>query len=240
MTTSRHPGFAARTRVTAAVLAASIALSGCADMSGMQGAGGNAYLSPEQQALRQQSQTSTIATGALLTGLLGAGAGYVGARATGGRGGQGALIGGLLGAVAGGLLGNQVGNANAAQGRQEGSAQARVEAAQRSADELQQTADTAERASETNRARLATLDRQYRAGQVTVAQYRAEVGAMRQDAQLMRKSADDAGQARDGIQQALARNPGLVSTDSKISEAQSRLRFTAGELEDALRRVPAG
>lgn len=240
MSTPRHPGPAARKRVTAAVLAASIALSGCAaDPGGMQG-GGGAYLTPEQQALRQQSQTSTIATGALLTGLLGAGAGYAAARSTGGRGGQGALIGGLLGAVAGGLLGNQVGNANAAQGRLEGNAQARVEAAQRSAAELEQTADAAERASETNRARLATLDRQYRAGQVTAAQYRAEAATMRQDAQLMRKSADDAGQARDGIQQALVRNPGLVTTDSKISESQSRLRFTASELEDALRRVPAG
>lgn len=224
-------------RAVAAAMALALALPGCADM-GLNGTG--APLTPQQQALRQQQQNwnQTVATGAILTSALGAGLGAL-AGGSGNRG-RGAVIGGLAGLLTGLVAGSVVANSNQRQAQSAQTAEERLASAQQAAQQLEQTANAAEQTATDNRARLAQLDRQYRAGQVTAAQYRAEAATMREDVQVMRKAVTDADKARLQMTQAVNSTPGLAAQERKLGEAQSRLSFSATELEDALQRVPAG
>lgn len=223
-------------RAVAAALALALALPGCAGGAGVNEPG----LTPQQQALRQQSANwnRTVAEGAVLAGVAGAVAGALLAGPNNRAGGAAAGAG--LGALIGALAGTQVAGVQGRQASGAQNAQERLASAQQSAQQLEQTADTAERTAGENRTRLAQLDRQYRAGQVTAAQYRQQAASMRRDAEVMRKAAKDADTASQEMVSQINRTPGLANEERKISEARSRLEYTASELETALRRVPAG
>ena len=194
-------------------------------------------LTAEQQALRQQSQrwNQTAATGALAGAATGAAA-----AAAFGRGnmGQNALIGAGIGALVGLAAGMAVAESNLGFEKREAGASQRIEAAQQIASNLNNTASASEQVARQNQQKLGQLDRQYRAGQITAAQYRNETATMRQDAELMRKTAGEARDARQRLVASAREVPQLMNEEAKIDQAQRRLDAAASDLESALRRVP--
>jgi gas vesicle protein len=189
--------------------------------------------------MRQQSQrwNQTAATGALA----GAAMGAAGAAAFGrGNTGQNALIGAGIGALVGLAAGMAVAERNLGFENREASASQRIQSAQQVASNLNNTAAASEQVAKQNQQRLAQLDRQYRAGQITAAQYRNETASMRQDAELMRKTAGEARDARQRLVASARQVPQLMTEEAKIDQAQRRLEAAADDLESALRRVPTG
>jgi gas vesicle protein len=208
-------------------------------VSGSTGTTSSQPLTPEQQAMRQQAQrwNQTAVTGALA----GAAMGAAGAAAFGrGNTGQNALIGAGIGALVGLAAGMLVAENNLGFEKREASASQRIEAAQQIASNLNNTAAASEQVARQNRQKLAQLDRQYRAGQISAAQYQAETETMRQDAQLMRKTAEEARDARQRLVASAREVPQLMNEEAKIDQAQRRMEAAADNLESALRRVPTG
>ena len=220
----------------AALLSVTLLLPACQNPN--VGASGQP-LTAEQQAMRQQSQrwNQTAATGALAGAATGAAAAAAFGR---GNTGQNALIGAGIGLVAGGLLGMAVAERNLAFENREASASQRIQSAQQVANNLNNAAASSEAVAKQNQQRLAQLDRQYRAGQIIAAQYRTETATMRQDAELMRKTAEEARDARQRLVASSRQVPQLMNEEAKIDQAQRRLEAAADDLESALRRVPTG
>jgi gas vesicle protein len=218
----------------AALLSLSLLLPACQNPN--VGAGGQP-LTAEQQAMRQQSQrwNQTAATGALA----GAAMGAAGAAAFGrGNTGQNALIGAGIGALIGLAAGMAVAERNLGFERREASASQRIQSAQEIASNLNNTAAASEQVAKQNQQRLARLDQQYRAGQITAAQYREESETMREDLALMRTTAGEARDARQRLVASAREIPQLMNEEAKIDQAQRRLDGAADNLESALRRVP--
>jgi len=220
----------------AALLSLSLLLPACQNPN--VGAGGQP-LTAEQQAMRQQSQrwNQTAATGALAGAATGAAAAAAFGR---GNTGQNALIGAGIGALVGLAAGMAVAERNLGFEKREASASQRIEAAQQVASNLNNTAAASEQVARQNQQRLARLDQQYRAGQISAAQYRSQTETMRQDAELMRKTAGEARDARQRLVASAREVPQLMNEEAKIDQAQRRLEAAADDLESALRRVPTG
>ena len=220
-------------RKTGLALASVLMLAAC--QSGVGGSSGP--LTPQQQALRDQSNRwwQTTATGALAGAATGA---AIGALASSGNRGSGALIGAGIGLLAGTLAGAMVAERNLGFEKREASAQDRIASAQQVAANLQQAAATSEMVTQQNLQRLSALQRQYEAKQISAAQYRAETNAMREDVDLMRKTAQEAGEARQKLAANAQQVPQLMSEDPKISSAQQRMNKSANDLDAALRTVP--
>lgn len=237
MTNSGIPGRKRTTRAMASALSFALLLSAC-QAGGIAGANA-AALSPQQQQLRQQSErwNRTVLTGAGVGALGGAGLGALADRRNPGRG---ALIGATAGLIAGALAGAGVAGRNLEFENRELSAGQRIEAAQQISQNLNNAAATSERVANENRQKLAQLDRRFRSGQITAAHYRSETSAMQQDAEVMRKTAGDARNARERLLESSRQVPQLINEESKIDSAQRRLESSASDLEAALRRVPTG
>jgi len=195
-------------------------------------------LTPQQQALRDQSSRwyQTVGTGALVGAASGAALGAAVSRDRG----QGAAIGAGLGLLMGLAAGAFVAERNLGFENREASATQRIQSAQQVAANLQQAAATSERVTADNKVRLAQLDRQYRANQITAAQYRAQTEAMRQDVDVMRKTANEARDARQQLVASARQVPQLMNEEPKIDAAQRSMERSAAELETALRQVPLG
>ena len=151
-----------RLRLSSLLLAGCLLFAGCADTAG---------LSPSQRALQQSKQRFAVTTaegvgaGALLGALVGGLAG----------GGRGALIGAAAGGVAGGVAGAAVAQNNYERSRNEGTLSAYIDSANQQAAEAQANANTASQVAQEARARTVQLRAQYRAGQITAAQYRSQL-----------------------------------------------------------------
>lgn len=219
----------ARLPVVAAV-ALSLVVSGCVTSSESA-----ENLTPAQRELREQTQrfNETVATGAVAGAALGC---VIGILASRNNRGAGCAVGAGAGAIAGGGAGYYIASRNEQYATREQAANARAAAARKEADDLARTADVAERVTRENKAQLAALDRRYRAGQITAAQYRSETASMREDAQTIRKASDEAGKA----QSAMNNDGGAAREQApRVAQAQRRLDSSARELEEALGRVPA-
>ncbi len=241
-----NPSFPGRKRppraAAAAALSLALLLPACQSQGGAWTMNAPPYsvLSPQQQQLRQQSQrwNRTTLTGAGVGALSGA---ALGAAAAGGNNrGEGALIGALAGLVIGALAGSGVAERNLGFENRELNAYQRIEAARQISQNLETAAATSERVANDNRQKLAQLDRGLRNGQITSAQYQSEIRSMRQDAEVMRKTATDARGARERLLASSRQVPQLLNEESKIDAAQRRLETSASDLEAALRRVPTG
>ena len=201
------------------------------------GMGASGPLTPQQQALRDQSKRwyQTAATGALAGAATGA---AIGALASSNNRGSGALIGAGIGLLVGLAAGAMVAERNLGFEKREASAQDRLASAQQISANLQQAAATSEQVTAQNKQKLAMLSRQYDAKQITAAQYRTETNAMREDVELMRKTANEAGEARQKLAANASEVPQLMSEDPKIRSAQQRMDRSANELDAALKSVP--
>jgi hypothetical protein len=220
-------------KLVAAVFGATVLISGCAQVGAH-----NENLTPEQRELRERTQrfNETVITGAAAGAVLG---GVLGALVSRDRA-QGAVIGAAAGAALGGGAGYYIATRNERFATREEAANARITAARREANDLARTASVAERVTRENRARIGELDRRYRAGQITAAQYRQETASMREDLSNMRNAARKAGE----VSVAMAGDAGssdaaLRAQANRAAEAQRTLERSAAQLEEALRRVPA-
>jgi gas vesicle protein len=225
-------------KTAAALLSLSLLLPACQNPNvGTSPGASSRPLTAEQQAMRQQSQrwNQTVATGALAGAATGAAAAAAFGR---GNTGQNALIGAGIGALIGLAAGMAVADRNLGFEKREASASQRIEAAQQIAANLNNTATASEQVARQNRQRLAQLDRQFRAGQITAAQYREESETMREDLALMRTTAGEARDARQRLVASAREIPQLMNEEAKIDQAQRRLDGAADNLESALRRVP--
>lgn len=219
-------------RLMAVVVALPLALSACV--------GAPAYdpnLTPAQNQLRQANANwnSTVATGALA----GAATGALAGAALSGNRGQGALIGGLIGLAGGLAAGAMVADRNFTFANREASAQNRIENATAVANALEEQSRTAQQVVEQNRRTLADLNRQYRARQISAAEFQARTETMRTDLAAMRQGVENGKQARDQINQVSGDLPALRAQEDRIRPAQRRLEASAAELEEMLRQVPA-
>lgn len=242
LTSTSLPGRKRPPRAAAAALSLALLLPACQSQGGAWTMGAPPYsasaLSPQQQQLRQQSQrwNRTTLTGAGVGALSGAALGA----SVGGNRGEGALIGALAGLALGALAGAGVAERNLGFENRELSAYQRIEAARQISQNLETAAATSERVANDNRQKLAQLDRRLKGGQITSAQYQSEIKSMQQDAEVMRKTAKDARDARERLLASSRQIPQLLNEESKIDAAQRRLETSASDLEAALRRLPTG
>jgi hypothetical protein len=149
---------------------------------------------------------------------------------------RGAALGCAGGGALGGAAGYYVATRNDRYTTREQGAQARIAAARRDADDLQKAAAAADALTRQNRARLVELDRRYQAGELTSAEYRAEAASMRQDLAVIR----DASSKSARMQAEMSQDAAVRQEERRVAAAQQRLDDSARQLEEALRRAPAG
>lgn len=221
-----------------ALLGVALLVQGCATTGGPMA--NTANLTPAQRQLRDQDQRwwQTTATGAVSGAALGAVAGM----ALGGRNnrGEAALLGALIGGIAGTMAGATMANRTLEFENREVSANQRIASAQQAAASFEQAAMTAKQVTDENARRLDALDRQYRARQITAEQYRRAAAPIQQDKELMERAAGDARAMRERMVVQRDALPAITAAEARIGPAQRSLESSAAQLDDLLRRVPAG
>lgn len=221
-----------------ALLGVALLVQGCATTGGPMA--NTANLTPAQRQLRDQDQRwwQTTTTGAVSGAALGAVAGAV----LGGRNnrGEAALLGALIGGIAGTMAGATMANRTLEFENREASANERIASAQQAAASFEQAAMTAKQVTDENARRLEALDRQYRARQITAEQYRRAAAPIQQDKELMERAAGDARGMRERMVAQRDALPAITAAEARIGPAQRSLESSAAQLDDLLRRVPAG
>jgi Ni/Co efflux regulator RcnB len=182
----------------------------------------------------------TVMTGAAAGAALGALIGL----AAGGRDnrGGGAALGALLGAAAGGLAGAAVQGQNQRFARTEQNLDRQIVAAENDAAEWRRAADASARIRSANERRLAQLEGRYRTGQISLAQYRREVGEIREDLGKLRESAGQAraasGEIADASRVGGKGGAALAGSAEEIARAEAQIRANADALARALAGAP--
>lgn len=200
-------------RGLALALIVSLGVAGCA--TGGRNSADDPNLTPQQRQLRTEAArfNQTVGEGALVGALGGAALGAL-------LGGDDPLAGAAIGAAAGAAVGAGAGYLVAAQQEQYASAEARlnaqIEAAQRDAARYRTIVDTTRAVVNSHKQNIAQLNSQYRAGQITAAQYQNQVSSI---------SGDLA-----SIQSLIDENRTIVGAyEEEIAEVQSSRR-DAGQL----------
>ena len=209
-------------------------LAGCASHSSEE-----LDLTPVQRQLRAEREryNSTMITGALAGAALGAGIGAAagsGSKNTAAGAGIGLLAGLVVGLVAGAMVAER----NLQFERQDISAAQRIQAAQQTAQQLQQRAATAEMVARENREKLDQLDTKFRAQQISANKYRAEAATIRKDVELIKESAAEAKNAREKLVTSSSQVPALIQEEPKLRDAQHRLERAEKELNETVKRIP--
>jgi gas vesicle protein len=227
-----------RMRVMAALLSVALVAPACTATGGAN----EANLTPAQRQLREQNQRwwQTTGTGAAAGAAAGVAAGAL--IGSGNRQNQGTamLIGGLLGALAGSVAGVTLANRTLGFENNELGANQRIQSAQQTAAGLEQQARAAEQVSTEHARRLEVLDRQFRARQITAEQYRTAAAPIRQDKELMESNAAEARNVRQRMNTQRGQLPEISAAEARMGPAQRSLEASAAQLDDLLRRVPAG
>lgn len=222
------------------VLVGSLALGGCA--SGGGGYGYQEPLTPAQAALRQQTDrfNDTVATGVVAGALLGA---LVGALSDSKNRGRGAAIGAAAGGVIGGASGYYIATQSEQYASREQALDARIQAANNEANSYRQIAASSSRVVADNRQKIALLDKQYRAGQISAKDYRARTASMYEDLKLMDEALANAGDVRqkmaeDSNYAGGAGRAGLNRAQADISRSAQDIARSRDDLARALASVP--
>lgn len=225
------------------VLVTALGLGGCATGGG----GGYGYdydqpLTPAQAALRQQTDrfNDTVATGAVAGALLGA---LVGALADSDNRGRGALIGAAAGGALGGASGYYIASQNEQYASREQALDARIQAASNEANSYRQIAASSARVAADNRQKIALLEQQYRAGQISAKDYRNRTASMQEDLRLMDEALSNAGEVRqkiaeDGSQIGGQGRANLNQAQADIGRSAQDIARSRDELARALATVP--
>jgi outer membrane lipoprotein SlyB len=230
--------------VLAGLLGALLLVSGCA--SGGFG-GMEPGLSPAQSALRSSqgrysstdssNYMSTVAEGAAVGAIAGA---LLGALLDSRNRGRGALIGGAAGAGLGGMGGAAVADRNRGQAHSE---QARIQSIQKAeadARNFHNAALAARQVVAEARGRSAQLERQWRDGQISAAQYRQEMQRYQGDLNAMRSVQSDAGRVSGAMRQASSQvdTSRMPAAASSVDKQAADIAQSHAELAAILSRVP--
>ena len=226
--------------IIAAVLALSLAASGCASTGGggpSAGLGGKprsaAAASLRQQQVEYQRIQEGVMTGAVIGALLGAGLGL----AAGGKNrGEAAALGGLIGAGVGGAAGGAYAQ-NVNQQTREVAAQKEglqkvIEQAGRSVSQAQRLNATATSLANEEQSRISSLTTQLRAGKITAATYRAEISDARDNIRILENARDQI-DADIGVLQRASQQRGGAETVGRANQ----LRAEKARLEGQLTRL---
>ncbi len=221
-------------RGTIAVVAAASLLSACVT----SGAG----LSADEQQLRQ-TERIRLAQGVVGGAVLGAAAGALLAAALGGDDRQiahGAIAGAAVGGVAGAA---DAGNVNAharAQYEQQQSLENQIAAADRNIAEYRKVTDAARRIAASERASIARLNGEFARGEVTAAQYRAELVNARGNLAALTSQIRNAEQdIADLDQSGASGHPAGASRKARLVEEKTRLEQERATLERIYLGVPS-
>lgn len=224
---------AARFRLVAMLIVASLALNACASSTAY-----DPGLSPAQNQLRQSNArfNTTVAEGAGAGALLGGLAGL----ALGGRNrGQAALIGAGAGAVLGGGAGYLVARNNLSRASTEAQFNDAIQQASAEADRFRSAAQASQQIADDATADVRKLNGQLRAGQITQAQYRTGLSKYQADNDAMTKQISEAHKAavamRQSAQVASGANRGQFTRSAAETEAASnQMEQTQARLSRAL------
>ncbi len=221
-------------RLLAPLVAAGLAVTACAAPSY------DATLSPAENQLRASRAhfAETVGTGAAVGAVLGAGLG-----ALVGHDARSAAAGGLIGAALGTGAGYAVARNNAERANTEAAYDDAIQQAEADAAAYRQSADAARQIAQAALADAERLQAQYRARQITAAQYRAGLAHYAQDDVVIRQQIDDAGKAAITLRADAARGfggngPRLASTADSIGASESDLARSSEEIRRALASVP--
>lgn len=217
-------------RPAALAVAAMLALSACASTHGADGQ----PLTPAQRELREQNErfNETIATGAVVGALV---LGILGAVVAGrDNRAAGAAVGAATGAAVGAAAGHYLAKRNQRYASREQAAMARTDAAQREAADLAATARASEQVTAENRAKLARLEAQVRAGQATAAQLAAQRRTAQQDLDLMESAIDHSRKVESAM-----RADGVPDQAASVAQSRQRMEESARQLREALAKSPS-
>jgi len=224
-----------KNRVVGTVLILSLAVSGCVSTSA--GVGG-APKSATAAALRQQQVEyeriqEGVVTGAVIGALIGAG---IGLAAGGQNRGQAAALGGLLGAglggAAGGAYAQNVNEQTKNISAQKEGLQKVIAQADRSIGQARRLNETASALANEEQTRINGLNAQLRAGKITAAMYRSEIGDARNNISLI-EGARDKIDADINILDRAGKEPGGAEAAARANQ----LRAQKAQLEGQLNRL---
>lgn len=199
------------------------------------------YLTPAEQQLRNEVETERNLEGAALGCLGGA---ILGALIDENNRERGAAIGCGAGAVTGYVASEYVNARNAEYADAQAYARAREEGAQRAAARYRQATATARALVADEKRKIAALNAQYRARQITAEQYKSQVASAAENIQLLNRQI---GQIDDTIAQIDRDNSAAGSTSTgmrkrrdELTTERDRLRRAVTELSELYsREIPA-
>lgn len=235
----RHGARFRSNRLRAVLLSVTLLLSACA-----QGVSYDANLSPAENELRQANQrfNQTVGEGAVIGALGGA---VLGAA----LGGRNRVQGAALGAAAGGALGAAAGYGVASNNaRQSGSEQAYstlIQEAQADADAYRRSANASRAIAQEAETKLASLNQQYRARQISAAQYSEQISRYRGSLDLLNQRISEAStksaQMRSDARRAGGSNgAALLASANEIDSSNAQLRSDASRISNVLASAPRG
>jgi hypothetical protein len=186
-----------------------------------------ADLTPAERELRATNQRFglTVAEGAVLAAILGAG---LGALASPKDRGRGAAIGGLAGGVAGAGAGYFVARNNAARAGSEADYRQLIVSATQDADAYARSAAASRQIAASARADGAALDAAWRARRITAAAYAEQLQKYESDSEIIRTQIVDADQRAGAMQTDAANVPPQVG--ERLEATASRIFTSRDEL----------
>lgn len=217
-------------------------------LAGCAGQMGGPPLSPAQQQLKQANDRFNLtvgegaAVGAVALGILGAGVGAL----AGGK--KGALIGLAGGAALGGAVGAAVGynvaRRNYAQARTEDNLKQLIAAANQDADAYHRSAMASRDIAKEARIKIAALDAQYRARQITAEQYKQAAMTYKSSQDIMQEqlnsSSDKITAMRaDAAHQSAGDRNELLNDAHSVELARRALKESSDSLAATLAMVPS-
>ncbi len=231
-------------KVIVLALVAAIGLSACQTTS--RGAAGDASLTPAQRQLRSETArfNQTVGEGALIGAVAG---GLLGALAGGDNPLAGAAIGAAAGAAVGAGAGYFVASQNESYATEEARLEAEIAAAQNEVASYQRIVSAAQAVVDGHKQRIAQLNAQYRQGQVSASQYRAQAATMETDLVEIRAAISNNTQTVQALETRIAeqRRAGgagavqLAQARDQLIAERRELERLANELGNAMDTAPA-
>ncbi len=230
--------FAAGRKFTSLALASLLFVTGCAP--GMIAAG---PMTPAQQQLVESNKrfNQTTAEGAIGGLLLGAAAGAL----LGGRNpAQSIMIGAAAGAVVGGAAGYLVARNNLKQAHTEDDLKKAIAEAKADADSYSRSAEASRQIANDARARAAVLADQVRSKTITAAQYKQNLIAYQNSADILRKQVAAMGPEIEQLRADAATYPqaraDMLASANAIAAAQQTEKASLDALDRVLAAEPVG
>ena len=210
-------------------LAAGVALSGCQTTNWQN----DPTLTPAQRQLRAETDrfNQTVAEGALAGALAGA---LIGAIAADDNPLAGAAIGAGAGAVVGAGAGFFVASQNQSYASEEARLNAEIQAAREEVDSYQRIVSASQQVVNQHRATIASLNQQYRQGQITAEQYRQQTSGIQGDIESIEAAIDNNQEQTNAIRNRVGELRQRGINAASLAQAEAQLRAQQAELQGQL------